>query len=136
MSAAGGGWVSAQCAAALRPSGVVEAHALCRVGACACACHRRRAVSLGLLIGGPADLVDRPVPEPAPVPEPVAPVLSTPEWAEDVMREAGFVPQEPYPGNRSDTWLAKCEVCGRMRRPSLSAVSRGLRCRHGRAYTR
>ncbi|MDT3400307.1 hypothetical protein RKE29_27470, partial [Streptomyces sp. B1866] len=114
-------WFSAPCAAAVRPRDrVPEGHALCRAQGttrCGCACHHRRAVSLGLVIGGPspltgpaADTPPPPDPEPDPYPEDPQDLEDAEErshrevtaaWAEKGMRDAGFEPLEPYSGNLS-----------------------------------
>ncbi|MDT3398657.1 hypothetical protein RKE29_18735, partial [Streptomyces sp. B1866] len=117
---------------------------------CGCACHHRHAVSLGLVIGGPSPLTGPaadtpPPPEPEPDPYPEDPLdledaeershrEVTAAWAEKGMRDAGFEPLEPYSGNLSDSWLSQCTTCKRTRRPTLSDVIAGLRCKHGGAY--
>ncbi|MDT3397517.1 hypothetical protein RKE29_12790 [Streptomyces sp. B1866] len=143
--AGGGPWLSAQCVAAVRPGGVVEAHALCHGGRCACRCHRKVAVSLGLLVGGPAPLTDDPPGEPQPVPVPPEgagrpgqawnrrrhpPV--TPAEATAEMLEAGYEPIETYPGRASVAWSCRCTTCGAARRVKLSEARAGQRCHHVR----
>ncbi|MDT3395101.1 hypothetical protein RKE29_00245 [Streptomyces sp. B1866] len=138
--------MSAQCAVAGRPGGVVEAHALCRSrGRCACRCHRKYAVSLGTLIGGPTLVTDAPDPDPglAPAPLPVVPAGRpgrawdrrrtppvTPAEAAAELHEAGFEPIEAYPGRASKGWSCRCVTCGAARRLKLSEVRAGRRCLH------
>ncbi|MDT3397222.1 hypothetical protein RKE29_11290 [Streptomyces sp. B1866] len=143
--AAGGAWLSAQCVAAVRPGGVVEAHALCHGGRCACRCHRKVAVSLGLLVGGPTQTTgDDPTGQPEPVPVPPEagrpgrvgdrrrhpPV--TPAEAVAEMLEAGYEPIETYPGRASVAWSCRCTTCGAARRVKLSEARAGQRCHHVR----
>ncbi|MDT3396449.1 hypothetical protein RKE29_07305 [Streptomyces sp. B1866] len=144
--AGGGGWLSAQCAAAVRPGGLAEAHALCHGGRCACRCHRKIAVSLGVLIGGPEPVTGDhdPAPGPAPVPGPAPAERSgragdrrrtppvTPREAAAELREAGFEPIEAYPGRASVGWSCRCLTCGAARRLKLSEVRAGRRCMHVR----
>ncbi|MDT3399824.1 hypothetical protein RKE29_24830 [Streptomyces sp. B1866] len=142
--ATGGPWLSVQCVAAVRPGGVVEAHALCHGGRCACRCHRKTAVSLGLLVGGPTqttghDPTGQPEPVPAPPPgagrpgrdrrrhPPVTPAQATAE-----MLEAGYEPIETYPGRASVAWSCRCTTCGAARRVKLSEARAGQRCQHVR----
>ncbi|MDT3399933.1 hypothetical protein RKE29_25430, partial [Streptomyces sp. B1866] len=138
-------WLSAQCAVALRPGGVAEAHALCRAGRCACRCHRKVAVSLGALIGGPPHLVGyAPEPEAEFVPAPLPPRAGrpgrggdqrrtppvTPAQAVAEMRAAGYEPIESYPGRATVSWSCRCLTCGAARRLKLSDARGGRRCRH------
>ncbi|MDT3397182.1 hypothetical protein RKE29_11080 [Streptomyces sp. B1866] len=140
---AGGAWLSAQCVAAVRPGGVVEAHALCHGGRCACRCHRKVAVSLGLLVGGPVQPTnDDPTGPLQPVPAPLEagqpgrdrrrhpPV--TPAEATAEMLEAGYEPIESYPGRASVAWSCRCTTCGAARRVKLSEARAGQRCHHVR----
>ncbi|MDT3399754.1 hypothetical protein RKE29_24475, partial [Streptomyces sp. B1866] len=133
------------CAAALRPGGLTEAHALCHGGHCACRCHRKTAVSLGLLVGGPTPLTGddstgelQPVPAPPPGAgwpgggdrrrrPPVTPAEATAE-----MLEAGYEPIESYPGRASVAWSCRCTTCGAARRVKLSEARAGQRCHHAR----
>jgi hypothetical protein len=47
--------------------------------------------------------------------------------AVEVMRSAGFEPQEPYPGAGAK-WRCLCSVCGRESTPRYSTVTKGHRC--------
>lgn len=46
------------------------------------------------------------------------------------LKEAGYEPLGPYPGRSDKPWPARCDGCGRTRRPRLSEIRRGLRCQH------
>ncbi|HEY8985332.1 MAG TPA: hypothetical protein VIU15_37870 [Streptomyces sp.] len=92
-------------------------------------------VSLALVFGG---FSEPPLPEPqlSFQGEPSARPVVEEETEEGraavaVMREAGYEPEEPYPGRRSSPWSVRCTTCEKPRRPTLHQVARGLRCRHG-----
>lgn len=91
----------------------------------------RRWVSLGLVFGGHTPVYS--IPQPA-VRSPRAPAPPTSEFddegAEELMREARYMPKVPYPGARSMPWDSECMDCGARRRPSLQDVERGVRCKH------
>lgn len=94
---------------------------------------RRRWVSLGLVFGGPTPVYSIPEPASGPSRASVPPVGGpTEEAAEELMREARYRPEAPYPGARSMPWDSRCMDCGARRRPSLQDVERGVRCKHVR----
>lgn len=45
----------------------------------------------------------------------------TPEIADKVMRQSGWIPQVPFPGPR-EPWPCACQACGRLSRPRYEAV--------------
>jgi hypothetical protein len=47
--------------------------------------------------------------------------------AVDVMRAAGYVPLEQYPGS-GNPWCCRCTTCGQERTPRYTAVKMGNRC--------
>ncbi len=52
-----------------------------------------------------------------------------PDAAEAVMRAAGLMPLEPYPG-AGRPWPCRCDRCGQEIRPRYAAVSKGAGCRY------
>ncbi|MEU9789125.1 hypothetical protein AB0E27_00625 [Streptomyces sparsogenes] len=144
-------WMTSYCRLANHDPRYAEVHEWCRIPAviptarCGCPCHNtpvvngkprpqrppggRRWVSLGDVIGGPSDAV------------PASAVLDPddhrpPRWDKEALaetadwefREAGFDPQEPFPGTVKAPWPSRCLECGAARQPSLAAVRRGARC--------
>lgn len=93
----------------------------------------RRWVSLGLVFGGHTPVYSIPQPAVGPARAPVPPAVEQDaEGAEELMREARYLPRVPYPGARSMPWDSECMDCGAPRRPSLQDVERGIRCKHYR----
>lgn len=55
--------------------------------------------------------------------------------AVDQLREAGYEPLEPYPGQRGAPWPAQCLTCGGHRHVTLNNLATGRRCTHRRSAT-
>lgn len=65
-----------------------------------------------------------------PYPRTPAPRWSpTAEEALRLLREAGYEPLMDYPGVQ-EPWRSRCTTCKRIRRPRLSDIRAGVRCRH------
>lgn len=94
---------------------------------------QKRWVSLGLIFGGHTpSYVAEPTELPLP---PSAARIDAAEYEyeheyEELMRDAGYEPEVPYPGARSMPWPSKCIDCGASRRPSIQDVERGVQCKH------
>jgi hypothetical protein len=59
----------------------------------------------------------------------LAELFRTPdEIANQIMRDAGFEPVEPYPGQTHQPWKCLCVTCDRKVAPTLSNVKNGSRC--------
>ncbi len=52
------------------------------------------------------------------------------DYAVAEVEEAGFTPEEPYPGKASAPWRLRCTRCGRRYAGSLSKARGGFRCAH------
>ncbi|MFJ4342587.1 hypothetical protein [Streptomyces sp. NPDC088915] len=86
-------------------------------------------ISLGMLLGGHADEDQHPLPSyytPPPIPE--EPEDDEEAW--EIMEAGGYTPEVQYPGNRSSSWTSRCKDCGQIRRPTVSEVEAGIRCKH------
>lgn len=58
----------------------------------------------------------------------MSPSAIPPEQAEALLRSAGLMPLQPYPGSRTP-WLALCMRCGHRTSPTLSSLRRGSGCK-------
>lgn len=56
--------------------------------------------------------------------------------SEQELREAGYEPLEPYPGDGHKPWRSRCMTCGQVRRPNLVTIRSGRRCLHGLSWTK
>lgn len=89
----------------------------------------RRWVSLGLIFGGHTPSYVERATEPLPPRAPARIAAQESEY-EDLMYDAGYEPEVPYPGARSMPWPSKCMVCGASRKPSIQDIERGVKCKH------
>ncbi|WP_326595949.1 hypothetical protein [Streptomyces sp. NBC_01803] len=64
-------------------------------------------------------------------PAPGRPSALSAEQAVAELREAGFEPEEDYPGNTLTSWTMRCTICGTPRRTTLNNVRRKGGCWHG-----
>lgn len=91
-----------------------------------------RWVSLGLIFGGHTpNYIDAQSKE-STLPRAPAPIKDEEHEYEELMREAGYEPDVPYPGARSMPWPSTCIECGASRRPTVQDVERGVKCKHSR----
>lgn len=54
----------------------------------------------------------------------------TPKEAYTLLRKAGYIQTEPYPGNVSVVWSVTCAACKKPRRITLAEILKGIRCKH------
>lgn len=90
----------------------------------------RHWISLGLLFGGHTH--ETPWPFVAPLPAELPPsydLAGQADSAEWEMKQAGFEPEEDYPGRATRRWAVRCVTCGASMRVSLESVRNGVRCR-------
>jgi hypothetical protein len=52
------------------------------------------------------------------------------EKAERELRAAGYEPLVPFPGDTRKPWPSRCIECGQRRRPNLTTLRQGKRCKH------
>ncbi|WNE95563.1 hypothetical protein PS467_09565 [Streptomyces luomodiensis] len=90
----------------------------------------RRWISLGLLFGGHSCHIPGPLSafrpgQETPLNWDPAAQLDSALWE---VRQAGFDPDEDYPGTTDRPWRLVCIGCGTPRRLSLTAIRGGRRC--------
>lgn len=52
----------------------------------------------------------------------------TPEVAIRIVTDAGYIPEEPYPGGNNKLWLLRCDDCDTVKERTLQSVRDGREC--------
>lgn len=57
----------------------------------------------------------------------------TPELARSIVTDAGYIPEESYPGGNKKRWTLRCATCGTIKQRTLQSIRDGRECSGCRA---